>query len=727
MATPVAERRLVTVLFADLVGFTPFSEEHDSEEVRETLSRYFDLAREAVGRHGGTIEKFIGDAVMAVWGTPVAREDDAERAVRAGFELLDAVRSLGQGISARAGVMTGEAAVTLGATGQGMVAGDLVNTAARLQSAAQPGSVLVGEATFRAASAAIAFEEAGEQSLKGKALPVPAWRALRVVAERGGRGRADRLEPPFVGRDDELRLLKDAFYATGRDGRAVLVSITGPGGIGKSRLAWELEKYLDGVVQDIWWHQGRSPAYAQGVTFWALGEMIRARCGVAETADESTTRAAVADMLAREVADAAERTWIEPALLTLLGIESAIVSTDELFARWRLLFERLAERGTVVLVFEDLHWADPGTIDFIDHLLDWSRALPIFVVTLARPELLTTRPGWGAGRRSFHAIALDPLADPLMRQLLTGLAPDLPDDAIRRIVARAEGIPLYAVETIRMLVADKRLAQRDGQLVVTGDLTELAVPETLTALIAARLDSLEPADRALVLDAAVLGQKFTTAGLSAVSGITPEALDARLRALIRQEILVLDADPRSPERGQFGFVQALIREVAYNTLARRDRKERHLAAARFFESLGNDELAGALAGHYLAAYQNAAAGPEADALRVQARIALRASIERAITLASFGQAMDLATEALTVTDDPVERATLQERAGIAARLAGRYPEAIGLAGGGLRRLPLRWRPAGRRASAVRDRNGAAGLEPAALRRRAPRGRARGLP
>ena len=280
-----AERRLVTVLFADLVGFTPFAEERDAEDVRETLSRYFQIASDVIGRYGGTVEKFIGDAVMAVWGAPVAREDDPERAVRAGLELVDAVQTLGTGIQARAGVLTGEAAVTLGATNQGMVAGDIVNTASRLQSVAPPGTVLVGEATQRAASQAIAYEPVGEQTLKGKATPVPAWRAVRVVAETGGRNRAETLEAPFVGRDIELRLLKDLFHATGRERRARLVSVTGVGGIGKSRLAWEFLKYIDGLLENVWWHHGRSPAYGEGITFWALGEMVRGRAGLVETDD----------------------------------------------------------------------------------------------------------------------------------------------------------------------------------------------------------------------------------------------------------------------------------------------------------------------------------------------------------------------------------------------------------------------------------------------------------
>jgi class 3 adenylate cyclase len=383
----VAERRLVSVLFADLVGFTTLSADRDPEETRELLSSYFDLSRDVIGRYGGTVEKFIGDAVMAVWGAPVAREDDAERAVRAALDLVAGVPTLRAGLTARAGVLTGEAAVTLGATNQGMVAGDLVNTAARLQAAAPASAVLVGEATHRAASKAIAFEEAGEHLLKGKASPVPAWRALRVVAEVGGRNRSDAVEAPFVGRDEEFRLLKDLFHATGRERRTRLVSVIGPAGIGKTRLAWEFLKYVDGLVDTVWWHDGRSPAYGEGITFWALGEIVRGRCGLLETDDEATTRAKIAETVARWVPDPEERIWIESALLALLGVE-ARVGSEQLFGAWRTFFERIAATGPLVMVFEDLHFADGGLLDFIDHLLEWSKGVPIYIVTLARPELL---------------------------------------------------------------------------------------------------------------------------------------------------------------------------------------------------------------------------------------------------------------------------------------------------------------------------------------------------
>ncbi len=665
-APAVAERRLVSVLFADLVGFTPFAEGKDAEDVREVLTRYFDLARDIIGRYGGTVEKFIGDAVMAVWGAPVAREDDAERAVRAALELLDAVHVLGPGIEARAGILTGEAAVTIGATNQGMVAGDLVNTAARLQSAAAPGMVLVGEPTQRAAAGAIAFEPAGDQVLKGKSTPVPAWHAVRVVAERGGRNRSEFLEAPFVGRDEELRQLKDLFHATSREGRARLVSIVGPGGIGKTRLAWELLKYIDGLLDRAWWHAGRSPAYGDGITFWALGEMVRSRSGLAETDDEPATRGRIAATVREHVPDVAEAHWIESALLALLGFDTDIPSA-QLFAAWRTFFERLAATSPVVMVFEDLHHADNGLLDFIDHLMEWSRGAPITVITLARPELLEKRPDWGAGKRSFTSIYLEPLPPEEMERLLGGLVPGLPRKAIDVIVDRADGIPLYAVETVRMLLAQERIVLEHGEYRPVGDLGDLAVPETLTALIAARLDGLPAEDRAVVEDAAVLGQSFTVAGLAAVSGIEPGVLERRLAALLRRELLVLDVDPRSPERGQYAFVQSLIREVAYNTLAKKDRKARHLAAARYFASLETDELAGGLAGHYLAAHRLAGDAAEAAALAAQARLALGAAADRAAALGSHDQALVFLGQALDVTTAPEARAELHSRAVVTAR------------------------------------------------------------
>jgi class 3 adenylate cyclase/tetratricopeptide (TPR) repeat protein len=669
---PVAERRLVSVLFADLVGFTPFSEERDSEDVRETLTKYFDLATAIITRYGGTVEKFIGDAVMAVWGTPTTREDDAERAVRAAMDLVGDVADLGPGIQARAGVLTGETAVTLGAQNQGMVAGDLVNTAARLQAAAAPGTVLVGESTYRAASVAIAFEPAGEQTLKGKAAPVQAWRALRVVAERGGRGRADQLEPPFVGRDVELRLLKDLFHACGAERRVRHVSVVGTAGIGKSRLAWEFEKYLDGIHELVLWNHGRSPAYGQGITFWSLGEMIRRRAGLAETDDQNTTRERITAMLDDIMPGHQNRAWVERSMLQLLGVAGG-VSSAELFGAWRAFFESLSQRGTVVLVFQDVHWADSGTLDFIDHLVEWSREFPIYILSLARPEILEERPEWGAARRSFTTVYLEPISEASMRELLTGLVPDLPETTVKSIVSQAEGVPLFAVEIIRMLINTGQLVPaEDGTFHFSGDVAEIAVPETLTALIGARLDALDAGDRALLLDAAVLGQSFTPEGLAAVSGRSAAEIEPRLRALTRRELLRLVVDERSPERGQYAFVQALVRETAYNTLARKDRQTRHLAAARWFETLGEPELVGALAGHFLAARSLAPAGPEADALAAQARLALKAAGDRAASLGSNRQAAEFYAQALSVTVEDADEAAICEVAADVAQTLTNY-------------------------------------------------------
>jgi class 3 adenylate cyclase/tetratricopeptide (TPR) repeat protein len=692
-ASTVAERKLVSVLFADLVGFTAISESRDAEAVREQLTEYFGVAQEIVTRYGGSVEKFIGDAVMAVWGTPVAHEDDAERAVRAALDLVDAVSHLGhdgEKLSARAGVLTGEAAVTLGASNQGMVAGDLVNTASRLQSVAPPGTVIVGEATRQSAASAIFFEPVGEQELKGKVSPVPAYRAVRVVAQRGGVGRGEQLEAPFMGRDAELRLVKDLFHAAPREKRPRLVSIIGQAGIGKSRLAWEFLKYIDGITMTVRWHQGRSPAYGEGISFWALAEMVRSRVGLLELDDAATTRAKLAQALETYVADDAERRWMGPRLEQLLGMaEADSGGREDLFAAWRTFFERVAGDNTLVMVFEDLHWADPGQLDFIDHVLEWSRGYAIYIITLARPELLERRPNWGAGQRSFTSLALEPLPDEVIREILGSLVPGLPEPTVAQIVARAEGIPLYAVETVRMLLQDGRLELHDGVYRPIGDLSTLAVPATLHALIAARLDSLDATDRSLLQYASVLGQTFTIGGLAAVTG-KGEDLEGRLRTLVRRELLTLDMDPKSPERGQYGFVQALVRDVAYGTLTKRDRKVVHLAAGEFFESLEDDEIVDATAAHYLDAYRSAPEDADADQIRAHAAELLQRAAERATALGSHEQAVRFLELALEVTTDADGQAQLLQRAGEAALAGGKYE----VAGGYLRRAVDAARKAG---------------------------------
>ena len=675
-STPATERRLVSVLFADLVGFTTLSESRDAEDVRAILDAYFGTCREIVDRYGGTIEKFIGDAVMAVWGTPLAQEDDAERAVRAAMDLVDAVRQLGGSagvpdLALRAGVQTGEAVVTIGATGMGMVAGDLVNTASRLQSVAAPGTVIVGEGTRRAADTAVVFEPAGEQELKGKALPVAAFRALRVVAQRGGVGRTEGLEPPFVGRDAELRLIKDFYHATAREQGPRLVSVIGQAGIGKSRLAWEFLKYIDGVTEIVHWHQGRSPAYGEGISFWALGEMVRMRIGIGEGTDEGSTRDALASCLEEYVPDGDERRTLTDPLLHLLGIgDSGGRERGQLFVAWRTFFERIAEHGPVVMVFEDLQWADDGLLDFVEELVTWSRGRSIYVITLARSELLDRRPTWGAGQRSFTSLNLSPLSDDDMRTLLDGLVPGLPTATRDGIVGRAEGIPLYAVETVRMLLNDGRIEREGDRFRLVGTVDALDVPASLQALIAARIDALPPAERTLVQDGSVLGLSFSMPALQAVSRSPGDQVEPMLGHLLQRELLTIDVDPRSPERGQYRFVQGLLREVAYGTLSRDDRRSRHLAAARYYETLGDDELSGVLAQHYVDAYQAHPDGPEGAAVAAQARVALRGAAQRASELGSNRLAHGYLRMALTVTTEPAEELELQEQAADAAARAG---------------------------------------------------------
>ncbi|HEY2202305.1 MAG TPA: adenylate/guanylate cyclase domain-containing protein, partial [Solirubrobacteraceae bacterium] len=575
---------MVSVLFADLVGFTTLSESRDPEDVRELLSRYFDTCRRLVGLYDGVVEKFIGDAVMAVWGTPVATEDDAERAVRTALDLVAAVQALGQeagvdGLRARAGVLTGEAAVNLAAVGEGMVAGELVNTASRVQSVAEPGSVFVGEATRRANEGTVVFEPAGSFELKGKTGETPLWRALRVVSGRAGSLRSEGLEAPFVGRDRELRQIKDLFHVCAEEERAQLVSVTGIAGIGKSRLAWEFYKYFDGIAQTVYWHRGRCLAYGEGVTYWALADMVRMRCRIAEDDPQDEALRKLQAALEEHLLDPEERRFVEPRLTQLLALgESASHERQDLFAAWRLFFERLADTYPTVLAFEDMQWADSSLLDFVEYLLEWSRDKPLYVVTLARPELLEKRPTWGAGHRNFASLYLEPLSQQAMQDLLVGLVPGLPPALRDQILARAEGVPLYAVETVRMLL-DRGLLVPDGSSYrVVGEVGSLEVPETLHALIAARLDGLSAEERRVLGDAAVLGKTFTPQALAALSGLERERLEELLGGLVRREVLGLQSDPRSPEQGQYTFLQDLLRHVAYETLRKRDRRAKHLAA-----------------------------------------------------------------------------------------------------------------------------------------------------
>jgi len=678
----VTERRFVSVLFADLVGFTSLSEHRDAEDVRDLLSQFSEVSRLVVERYGGKVENFIGDAVFAVWGSPTVHEDDAERAVRCGLELVEAISNLGAdvnapGLSARAGVLTGEAAVNYGPAGESMIAGDLINTASRLQTAAAERTVIVGEATYQAAKHAIAFADVGELNLKGKNEPVRAYRALRVVGQRKGVGRREGIEAPFVGRVEQLRALKESLDALDRERRARLISVTGIPGIGKSRLAWEFKKYVDGLADVVFWHEGRSPAYGDGVSFWALSEMVRMRCSISEDEDDAAASRKLSATLEEFVADEGERDWIEARLAYLLGLaEAPLGQAEETFSAWRKFFEHIAARARVVMVFEDLQWADPGLIDFIESILEWSRAHPILVVSLSRPELLERRPNWGAGQRNFLSLHLDPLSDQAMRDLLRGLVRDVPAGLEGQILERAEGVPLYAVEIVRMLVGKGLVVEVEGAYQAVGELSDLDVPDSLHALIASRLDSLLPGERALLQDAAVLGKSFPAAALASLTNRSIGDLEGPLRDLVRKELLSVDIDPRSPERGQYGFLQGLIREVAYTTLSRTDRRSKHLSAAHYFESLADDELSGVVAAHYLEAYRSSPDGPERAALGARARDTLADAGRRALTLGSPEQALSYFEQALDIVAVGAEQAELASLAGQAAERAGSYEQAV---------------------------------------------------
>jgi len=675
---PIAERRLVSVLFADLVGFTALSESRDAEATRDLLSRYFELARTLITRYGGTVEKFIGDAVMAVWGTPVATESDAERAVRAALDLVASIPELDPGLKARAGVLTGEAAVTIGAEGEGMVAGDLVNTASRIQSAAEPGTVLVGEVTRRTTERAIVYETTGEHALKGKSEPVALWQALRVVSGVGGALKSVGLEAPFVGRGRELKLIKDLFHGSAQDRRAHLVSVTGIAGIGKSRLGWEFYKYFDGIVDPVYWQRGRCLAYGEGVAYWALADMIRMRARIEEAEAPESARRKLGATVDEHVPDPEERAFVEPRLAHLLGLdEAAAGDRQDLFAAWRLFFERLAGRYPTVLAFEDMQWADTSLLDFVEYLLEWSRDYPLYVITLARPELQERRPGWGAGQRNFTALYLEPLSPAAMEELLEGLVPGLPERMREQILGRAQGVPLYAVETVRMLL-DRGLLVREGPVYKpTGEIATLEVPETLHALIAARLDGLSAEERRLLQDGAVLGKTFTPPALAALSGSLAEELPPLLSALVHKEVLGVQSDPRSPERGQYGFLQDLVRHVAYETLSKRDRKVRHLAAAAYLERAfaQEEEVAEVLAAHYLAALDAAPDSEDAPVIRAKTREMLTRAGERAGSIGAPDEGRRYYEQAAELADHPLLEAELLEQAGRLALQANRLVEA----------------------------------------------------
>ena len=567
------------------------------------------------------------------------------------------------GLAMRVGIVTGEVAVTLGVTAEGMVAGDAVNTAARVQSAAEPGHVWVDEATRSLASAAITFSDTGEHALKGKAEPLRLWAAGVVVAEVGGGQRVDGLEAPFIGRAADLRLVKDLFHGAEESGRPRLVVVDGEAGVGKSRLAWEFEKYVDGLAAGVLWHRGRCLSYGDGVAFWALAEAMRTRFGLVEADTGETVTERLDAGLVEFVPEEADRDWLRPRLAVLLGAGAgSTFARPDLFAAWTAFLEYLGAQGEmVVLVVDDAHYADGGLLDFLDHLLETAQA-PIFVLALARPELLARRPALGGRRTS--VVRLQPLDEVPMGGLVDGLVTGLPAATRAALVERAEGIPLFAVETVRALIDRDLVVPREGRYVAADgadlDLDAIGAPASLQALVAARLDALTPAERKVVTDASVLGVSFTIEGLLAL-GTDLQDIESTLESLRRKDILMVQTDRLSPERGQYRFVQSVVRQVAYATQSRRDRAARHLAAADHLAALADpgDDLAVVIAQHLLDAVEaDTSDGTSRTEVTARACTYLERAAVRARRVGATSESQDLIELAIAHTEGEADLARL---------------------------------------------------------------------
>ncbi|TML52101.1 MAG: zinc-ribbon domain-containing protein [Actinobacteria bacterium] len=644
-APPREERKVVTILFTDLVGSTARAEDLDPEDVSATLSAYYAQLRAELERFGGTVEKFIGDAVMAVFGAPIAHEDDAERAVRAALAIRD---SIGEELQIRTAVNTGEALVALGAKpgeGDAMVAGDVVNTAARLQGAAPVNGILVGEGTYRSTRQAIDYREAPPVEAKGKAEPVKVWEALGARS-RFGSDVEEKLRTPLVGRERERDLLADALAHARAEQSAQLVTLVGVPGIGKSRLVAELFQITDADEEIISWRQGRSLPYGERVSFWALGEIVKAHAGILESDDAATAEEKLEGMVEALAEDEREREWLVRHTRPLVGLEGAErTEREEAFAAWRRLLEAAAEQRPLVLVFEDLHWADDGLLDFVDHLAEWATTVPLLIVATARPELLDRRPGWSGGKRNAFTLSIGALSDEETAQLLQRLLDRavLDADAQQAVLQRAEGNPLYAEEYARMLVEHE-----DG---------DLALPETVQGLIAARVDGLAPEEKALLQEASVIGKVFWP-------GALPGSDEHVLHALERKEFVRRDRRSSMAGETQYAFLHALVRDVSYGQIPRAERAEKHRRAAEWLGSLAGDRAedhAEMLAHHYHEALRlSAVAGLDTTALRGPARQAFADGAQRALSLNASAAAYELAMEAVELTEpgDP-ERATLQ--------------------------------------------------------------------
>jgi class 3 adenylate cyclase len=664
------ERKIVTVLFADLVGFTSRAERMDPEDVRAMLTPYWERLRDELERFGGTVEKFIGDAVMAVFGAPAAHEDDPERAVRAALAIRDWVRETEEDLQVRIAVNTGEALVLLGARpaeGEGMAAGDVVNTAARLQSAAPVNGVLVGESTYRATRSRIDYTEAEPVTAKGKAEPIAVWEA---VAAKSRPTIETMSGAPLMGRRDELDLLIGALQRIRRERQPQLVTVAGVPGIGKSRLVAELFSSAEADAEFITWRRGRSLSYGDNVSLWALGEIVKAELGVLESDSRAETAAKLTASLALLFDDPEEAAWIEPHLAPLVGLPGDDVDRSQSVAARRRWIEALADRYPLVLVFEDLQWADDELLDFVDQLVEWVADVPLLVLCTTRPELFERRPGWGGGKRNAVTVSLGPLDDADTARIVAATLDQalLPAETQAALLARADGNPLYAEQYARMV---EEGAPMD------------ALPENVQGIVAARLDLLTTEEKSLLQDAAVIGRVFWPSALGAG--------EDRLHSLVRKEFVRRERRSSIAGEPEYSFAHALVRDVAYAQIPRGGRAERHRRAAEWVESLPADravDRAEMLAHHYAAAIElTTAAGADAAGLFEPARIAYRDAGHRASSLNAIPAAARFYTAALDLwpRDDPERAALLLARADtlmlVGGDAAADAEEALGLIDG----------------------------------------------
>ena len=629
------ERKVVTTLFCDLVGFTALCEAHDHENVDAMLRSYASCARGIVESHGGVVEKFIGDAVVAVFGFPRAHDDDAERAVRTGLRIAAEVPKLewpgGTSPAVRVGINTGETYVHTGAdpqSGETFLTGDAVNIAARLQSAAPPGGVVVGEYTYSLTGTAFVSQALEPLALKGKAEPVPAWLVTEPVGRTGLRTSGESATP-FFGREEELTTLRAALHKAITRNRAQFVLLVGEPGIGKSRLVLEYAKLLDAEPGLVTWRQGRCLPYGERASLSAFAEILKAHAGILDSDDP----ASVAAKLEVVLPEGEDRPWLRQRLRPLLGLRSPGATQEESFAAWSLFLSGVASHGPTVLVFEDLHWADEQMLAFIGYLLAGGLQTPLLVVATARPELLQRDPQMFLDREDGSRLSLRPLTGRDAGRLVSALLDErIAADLRAPILARVGGNPLYAEEYVRLLLDRGLLARRRGVLrLQEGE--DLPLPETVQAVLQARFDTLPTDCKAVLCDAAVFGESFWRDGVAVLAGCDPVGIESALGVLAERQLVRPATSSSLAGEAEYLFWHALARDVAYAQLPRRARADKHAAVARWIEEKGGDggdELAAVLSHHYLSAHDLAKAvgdqglatslvDPTLDALRGAAR------------------------------------------------------------------------------------------------------------